>query len=110
MVDFLGRGDLTGPPALLAQWVGGDIAVTNPLPCAAIAPLAGRVALVFIVMRRDDFLVFLTIEPGGQAWAAGIGTRSLGFVWHKLPPPSGYKESLRRFSCEGRCIFSLLLL
>ena len=105
MVDFFGRGDFTGPLALLAQWVGCDIAVTNPLPCAAIAPLAGRVALVFIVMRRDDFLVFLTIAPGGQARAAGIGTRALGLVWHKLPPPSGHKESLRRFPCEGRCIF-----
>ena len=87
MVDFLGRGNLTGPLALLAQWVGCDIAVTNPLPCAAIPALAGRIALVLIVMRRDDFLVFLTIAPGGQTRAAGLGTGALGFVWHKLPPP-----------------------
>ena len=82
MVDFFGRGDFTGPLALLAQWVGCDIAVTNPLPCAAIPALAGRIALVLVVMRRDDFLVFLAIAPGVQARAAGIGTGALGFVWH----------------------------
>lgn len=63
MVDFFGRGDFTGPLALLAQWVGCDIAVTNPLPCAAIPALAGRIALVLVIMRRDDFLVFLAIAP-----------------------------------------------
>ena len=82
MVDFFGRGDFTGPLALLAQWVGCDIAVTNPLPCAAIPALAGRIALVLVIMRRDDFLVFLAIAPGGQARAAGIGTGALGFVGH----------------------------
>ena len=65
------QGDFTSPLALLAQWVGCDIAVTNPLPCAAIPALAGRIALVLVVMRRDDFLVFLAIAPGGQARAAG---------------------------------------
>ena len=78
MVDFFGRGDFTGPLALLAQWVGCDIAVTNPLPCAAIPALAGRIALVLVIMRRDDFPMFLAIAPRGQSRAAGIGTRALG--------------------------------
>ena len=80
MVDFFGRGDLTGPLALLAQWVGCDISVTNPLPCAAIPATACRIALVLVVMRCDDFLVFLAIAPGGQSRAAGVGTGVLGFV------------------------------
>lgn len=104
MVNLLGRGQLPGFPAFLTERVFADIAVTNPLPCAAIAPLAGRVAPVLVIMRRDKFLVFLTIAPVGQARASGIGTGALGFVWHRLPPPSLQKESprrllLRRLSC-----------
>ena len=49
MVYFPGGGDLTGQ-----------------LPCAAIAALTDWVALVLVVMRRDDFLEFLAIAPGGQ--------------------------------------------
>ena len=111
MVDFLGRGYLTSPLALLAQWVGCDIAVTNPLPCAAIPALAGRIALVLVVMRRDDFLVFLAIAPGGQARAAGIGTGALGFVWHtgcRLLP--GKKKAPADFPAKAAVFFSLLLL
>ena len=106
MVDFLGRGDLTGPLALLAQWVGCDIAVTNPLPCAAIPALAGRIALVLVIMRRDDFLVFLAIAPGGQARAAGIGTGALGFVWHtgcRLLP--GKKKASADFPAKAAVFF-----
>ena len=108
MVDFLGRGDLTGPLALLAQWVGCDIVVTNPLPCAAIPALTGRVALVLVVMRRDDFLVFLAIAPGGQARAAGIGTGALGFVWHtgcRLLP--GKKKAPAPLGAGGFCFFAI---
>ena len=105
MVDFLGRGDFTGPLALLAQWVSCDLAVTNPLPCAAIPALAGWIALVLVIMRRDDFLVFLTIAPGGQARAAGIGTGALGFVWHKLPPPSGKKKTSADFPAKAAVFF-----
>jgi len=82
MVNLLGRCQLPGLPAFLTERVFADIAVTNPLPCAAIPALTGRIALVLIVMRCDDFLVFLSIAPGGQARAAGIGTGAHGFVWH----------------------------
>lgn len=114
MVNLLGRGQLPGLPAFLTERVFADIAVTNPLPCAAIAPLAGRVAPVFVIMRRDNFLVFLTIAPVGQARASGIGTGALGFVWHKLPPPFGQKESprrllLRRPSCIPAVVAIVIL-
>ena len=82
MVNLLGWGQLPCFPAFLTERVFADIAVTNPLPCAAIAPLAGRIAPVFVIMRRDNFLVFLTIAPVGQARASGIGTGALWFIWH----------------------------
>ena len=106
MVDFFGRGNFTAPLALLAQWVGCDIAVTNPLPCAAIPALAGRIALVLVVMRRDDFLVFLAIAPGGQARAAGIGTGALGFIGHtgcRLLP--GKKKASADFPAKAAVFF-----
>ena len=96
MVNLLGRGQLPGLLAFLTERVFADIAVTNPLPCAAITPLAGRVAPVPVIMRSDNFLVFLTIAPVRKARASGIGTGALEFVWHKLPPPFGHKKSPRR--------------
>ena len=114
MVNLLGRGQLPGLPAFLTERVFANIAVTNPLSCAAIAPLAGRGAPVLVIMRRDNFLVFLTIAPVGQARASGIETGALGFVWHKLPPPFGQKESprrllLRRPSCIPAVVAIVIL-
>jgi len=54
MVDFLGRGDLTGLPALLAQWVGRDIAVTISLSSIASAKLPrrkNRIYRVFTILN-----------------------------------------------------------
>lgn len=103
MVNLICRSQLSGLLAFLTERVFTDKAITNPLPCAAITPLTGRIAPVFVIMRRDNFLVFLTIAPVGQARASGIGTGALGFVWHKLPPPFGQKESPRRLLPRRPC-------
>ena len=81
-MNLSGSRQLPGFPALLAQRMCCHIPVTNSFPCTAIAPPAGRITFMFVVVRRNNLLMFLTIPAICQLGTAGIGTGTLGFVWH----------------------------
>ena len=107
MVDFLGGDSFSGPLAPLAQRMGGYVPVADALPCPAISPLTGWIALIFVISRRDEPLVLLAISPAGEKRAAGIGTGALGFIGHRLPPPFRAEEN-RRNPRRLSSIFGLL--
>lgn len=75
MVDFLGRGDLTGPPALLAQWVGRDIAVTISLSSIAPAkppPRKNRIYRVFTTLYIFFLIISESQTRGRILWITDI--------------------------------------
>lgn len=110
MMYFLGWCQFSVLLALFAQWVGRDISITNPFPCAAIATLAGWITFMSVIVRRNNFLVFLAISPVSQSRTAGIGAGALWFVWHSCRLLSGHKESPRRFLREGSPLVQYFML
>ena len=61
------------------------------LPCAFISFVGVRVAKVLVILTLSDLPVLVTVPTVGQHPAAQIGTGTLGFVRHLIPP----KESKR---------------
>lgn len=83
MMDFLGSCQPSGFPAFLAQWMFCQIPVADLPPCPPIPALAGRIALVLIVMRRNDLLVFLAIPARYQPGTTWIRTGALRLIRHR---------------------------
>lgn len=69
-------------PALFAQGIGGNVAVADSLPGAAIPLFGGGVPLVFFVPAGFLFLVDRAKPALGEFWAARTATRCLGSPWH----------------------------
>ena len=106
---FLGRRQSVIYHTLLAKGVRLDIMRTDLLPCATVAFVGVRIAQVSVVLMLRNLLVFIAEPAVCQSSAPGIGTRSLGFVWHLVPPehekgPSRFREGPRSIFCN--CIIS----
>ena len=106
---FLGRRQSVLYHTLLAKGVRLDIMRTDLLPCAAVAFVGVRITQVSVVLMLRNLLVFIAEPAVCQSSAPGIGTRSLGFVGHLVPPghrkrPSRFREGPRSIFCN--CIIS----
>ena len=106
---FLGRRQPVLYHTLLAKGVRLDIMRTDLLPCAAVAFVGVRITQVSVVLMLHNLLVFIAEPAVCQSSAPGIGTWSLGFVWHLVPPehekgPSRFREGPRSIFCN--CIIS----
>ena len=92
---FLGRRQSVIYHTLLAKGVRLDIMRTDLLPCATVAFVGVRIAQVSVVLMLRNLLVFIAEPAVCQSSAPGIGTRSLGFVGHLVPP--GHRKRPSRF-------------
>ena len=106
---FLGRRQSAFLFALLAKRMRLDIMRTDLLPCAAVAFVGVRITQVSVVLMLRNLPVLVTESAIGQSSAARVGARSLGFVWHPVPPghekgPSRFREGPRFIFCN--CIIS----
>ena len=93
---FLGRRQPVLYHTLLAKGVRLDIMRTDLLPCATVAFVGVRITQVPIVLMLCNLLVFIAEPAVCQSSAPGIGTWSLGFVWHPVPP--GHEKTTGDFS------------
>ena len=84
MVNFLHWCDPTFFEALFAQRVRRHISGADPVPCTTV--LTGRVrrSLIAIVLLTRVLPVLIAVCSVSQVWTAGIGTRSLRFLWHAI--------------------------
>ena len=92
---FLGRRQPVLYHTLLAKGVRLDIMRTDLLPCATVAFVGVRITQVPIVLMLCNLLVFIAEPAVCQSSAPGIGTWSLGFVRHLVPP--GHRKRPSRF-------------
>ena len=109
VVHFLRRCQPTFAFTLLTKWMCLNITSTNPSPCAAVAFVGVRITQVSVVLMLRNLLVFIAEPAVCQSTAPWIGTRSLGFVGHLVPPghrkrPSRFREGPRSIFCN--CIIS----
>lgn len=81
--------------ALLTQWVGSSVAVTDAFPISAVASLGSRVTVVLFVAFVLFLLVLQAVATVRKVRAAGMGTRSFRFPWHWCSPPSGIRKALQ---------------
>ena len=72
MVNFGCRGIDASLQALLAERVGGDVAVTDALPRTAVPFLLYRIAVILFILFVDQLLMLLAVAAGYQLRAAGI--------------------------------------
>lgn len=69
----LGRGRVdTALQTLFAERVGGDVAVADALPRAAVPFFLHGVAVILFVLLVDELLVLLAVAAGHQLRAARI--------------------------------------
>ena len=77
-------GQLSLPPTQLTEGMHIKELFANLAPLVVIALSRLRTSLIAFVVFCGKLLMFLTVPSVGEAWAAGMGTGSLGFVWHVL--------------------------
>ena len=104
---FLGRRQSAFLFALLAKRMRLDIMRTDLLPCAAVAFVGVRITQVSVVLMLRNLPVLVTESAIGQSSAARVGARSLGFVWHPVPP--GMKKDPRVFAKVPDPSFAIVL-
>ena len=63
-----------------------NITRTDSPPCSTVTLTGVRIALILVVMMLGNLLVLVAVPTVGQATTPRIGARSLGFVWHPVPP------------------------
>ena len=106
VVYLLGGRQPTLLLALLAQRVRPDVAVADALPASPIAFVAGGIALVMIVVLVHDALMLgAVLLTHGEPAAAGIGTGTFRFHWHRVHLPSGQKKSPAGSLLQGFILF-----
>ena len=95
--------------ALLTQRMLQQKTRTDLLPRAAVTLVCIWVAKVTIVLMFRNLPVLVAVPTVCQSSAAGMGARSLRFVWHPVPPghekgPSRFREGPLSISCN--CIIA----
>ena len=104
---FLGRRQPVLYHTLLAKGVRLDIMRTDLLPRAAVTFVGVGIAKVVVVLMLRNLPVLVTDSAIGQSSAARVGARSLGFVWHPVPP--GMKKDPRVFAKVPDPSFAIVL-
>jgi len=84
MVDFIGRSEFAGLPALFAQRVGCDVSVADTFPRHAIPFACRRVALIFFVLPVGQFLMFVAISAVRKFRTVRITARTHRLLRHKI--------------------------
>lgn len=97
-MNFLGRNVPSFLKALLTQWMGSRITVTDTFPCPSISTAYSRIPVILLIAFILLFLMLLTEPSFRQLRTAGERTRTLWFPWHLLSPPNGHKKSPHRIS------------
>ena len=82
VVDFLGGDKPSFFPAMLAQWMGLDIAVTDSFPGTSVTAAGSRVTVVAFITLCLLLCVFLAEPSVSKVGTAGMGTRSFWLSWH----------------------------
>ena len=104
---FLGRRQPVLYRTLFAKGMHLDIIRTDLLPCATVAFVGVRITQVSVVLMLHNLLVFIAEPAVCQSSAPGIGTRSLGFVWHLFLP--SMKKDPRVFAKALDLSFAIVL-
>ena len=69
--------------ALLTERMSFDVAIADSFPSPAISFVGCGVAFVLVVLFVHDLLMLGTVLLAyGEPTATGVGTGTLGFVWH----------------------------
>ena len=105
---FLGRRQSVLYRTLLAKGVRLDIMRTDLLPRAAVTFVGVRITQVPVVLMLRNLLVFIAEPAVCQSSTPGIGTRSLRFVWHPVPP--GHEKTTGDFSSMVYTFYTAILL
>ena len=82
MMNLCRRNNSAVLLALLTKRMKTDVAVSNPFPGTAILLVNVWGAFVFVVLASGNSSVIFTVLSVRELGASGIGTRSLGFLWH----------------------------
>ena len=100
------------PAFLLAQLtkrVCVHVAVTDAFPRTSIFSFGCRVPPILFITLVIQFLMLLTESAVRQLGTAGVRTRPLWFLWHRITS-SGHKESPHRFAPMKAVLYSASLL
>lgn len=82
-MDLLCGRQLSLLLAFLTERVCLNEAVTDSFPASAVAFVGLGVTLILVVLFVHDLLMLGTVLlTYSEPTAAGIGTRTFGFVWH----------------------------
>lgn len=82
VMHFHGGRQSAGLTAFLTQRVRLHVPVADALPASPIALVAGRVALVPIVLFIRLAPVLGAVQPVSQPWTTGVLAWALWFHWH----------------------------
>ena len=93
--------------ALLTQRMLQQKTRTDLLPRAAVTFVGVGIAEVVVVLMLRNLPVLVTESAIGQSSAARVGARSLGFVWHPVPP--SMKKDPRVFAKVPDPSFAIVL-
>jgi hypothetical protein len=94
--------------ALLTEWIRFYIAVTDSFPGPAVSFVGSRVAFVLVVLFVHYLLMLGTVLLAySKPTAAGVGTGTLGFVWHWFASFRAYKKPPQDFSRGGLFLYFL---
>ena len=110
MMNLLDRGKPALFLALLTKRMRLDVAVADSLPRSAVGLVHLGGAVVFIIKGTLSLCVLGTVLLAlCKPTAAGIGARTLWFVWHEFTSLSGIRKAPTDLSREGLYLFLLPL-
>jgi hypothetical protein len=81
-MDFIGWRIKAMLKAALAEWMRGDIQVTDGAPPASVPGVAFGIAVITVVLPVRLFGMGITVSLVSEVGAGGEGARLLGFIWH----------------------------
>jgi hypothetical protein len=84
MMNFLCGYEPSVFLAHLAKWMLTDVSVTDSLPGTPVLFVDVGRAFIFVVLSAGNGNMAFTVLPIRKVGAAGVGTRSFGFAWHRF--------------------------
>ena len=110
MVDLLGRSDSAVLLALLTQRMRRNITVPDAFPCSSVPLSLSRVAPVLFIAFVLFALMLHTVTPVCQVGTAGVGTRPIGSLRHRITSSQGIKKALRDYSHKAHLHSAFLII
>ena len=84
MMNFFCRNKPAVLFACLAERMLTDVSVTDSLPGTPVLFVDVGRAFIFVVLSAGNGNMAFTVLPIRKVGAAGVGTRSFGFAWHRF--------------------------